>query len=159
MPSIDRLKELLVYEPDTGCLRWRVVSRKTKDGYAGCFRKDGYRMVRVDGVLMYAHRIVWAIHTGNMPNQFIDHINGDKLDNRIENLRDVSIATNSRNQRKARSDNQMTKMLGVQQNHSGWQACITTDGKRKCLGTYKSPIEAHQAYVNAKRKLHDGCTL
>lgn len=159
MVSVERLNDVLLYENETGLLKWRNKKIKTSDGYAGCFRKDGYRVIRIDSVLMYAHRIVWALFNGKYPEQFIDHINTNKRDNRIENLRDVSVATNSRNQTKARSDNHSSGYLGVQRNHNGWQACITTDRKRKCLGTYKTPEDAHAAYVEAKRKLHDGCTI
>lgn len=159
MVSVERLNEVLVYNSDTGSLAWKKHWKNTPDGLAGCFRKDGYRVIRVDDVLLYAHRIVWAMHKGEYPKIFIDHINGMRGDNRIENLRDVSVATNSRNERKARSSNKSSQLLGVQRNHSAWQACITTNGIRKCLGTFKTPEEAHRAYLEAKRKMHDGCTI
>lgn len=157
--TADRVRELLHYDSETGALTWRNCKKRTPDGLAGCFRSDGYRMIRVDDVLHYAHRLVWLYVTGQFPADHIDHINGDRSNNRFENLRDVPNAINSQNQRKASSCNKASGLLGVQRNHNGWQACITTNGKRKCLGTYKTPEEAHAAYLAAKRERHIGCTI
>lgn len=68
-----------------------------KGGLRGYVDKDGYRKVKVKGKYLFYHRIVWLLCTGDYPKHEIDHINRDKLDNRFENLRDVTHAVNNRN--------------------------------------------------------------
>ncbi len=83
---------------------------------------------------------------------------GNRSNNRLSNLRDVSQAMNIQNERKPRSNNK-SGFLGVKANRGLWKAEISIDGKTKFLGRFKTPEEAHQVYVEAKRKLHPGCTL
>lgn len=151
------LVAVIRYDDKTGIFTW--IAGKNTGEIAGCLRADGYRMIRLGGILYYAHRLAWFFHNKEMPRQFIDHVNGDKSDNRIDNLRAVSVRVNTENQRGARVDNKSSGLLGVQRNHSGWQACITAYGKRRCLGTFKTPEEAHAVYLSAKRKIHEGCTI
>lgn len=157
MLTAERLREVLDYDPATGVMTWRntVKTRKT----AGCKRRDGYVVIRIDDVLYYRHRLAWLYVFGIEPTYTIDHINGIQGDDRFDNLRDVPIAINSQNQRKASPRNKSNGLLGVQRNHGGWQGHITVKGKRMLLGTYKTPQEAHQAYLRAKRELHEGCTI
>lgn len=152
--TVDRILEKLNYLSDTGEFVWKRTGKR-----AGCTRDDGYTLIRLDGILYYAHRLVWFIETGEQAKHTIDHINGNKSDNRKDNLRDISIAINSQNRHKPQSNN-MSGFLGVQRNHQyGWQAKLTLNGKNYCFGTYKTEEEAHQAYLNGKRKLHEGCTI
>jgi hypothetical protein len=148
-----RLDEVIVCDPENGTLVWKKTGK-----VAGCERKDGYLVVRVDGVLYFAHRLVWLHVHGEMPAMKTDHINGFRADNRISNLRDVTNSVNGQNQRKTRRLTR-SSYLGVWKNHNGWQAVITVDGQRYCLGTYKTPEQAHDRYIEKKRELHIGCTL
>jgi hypothetical protein len=157
MISAETVRALFHYNEDTGVLCWRNPTRSTQR--AGCKRKDGYLVIRINGSLYYAHRLVWLFVTGNWPNEFIDHINGNRADNRFSNLRDVSVKVNTQNQRAARKDNKTTRLLGVQRNHSGWQAVITVNGARLCCGTFNTPEAAHKAYIDAKRSMHEGCSI
>ena len=136
--DIVRLRQLVVYEPDTGVLRWRVTRGKSIEGkQAGCINGRGYVCVNVENRNYLAHRLGWAIYHGEWPKGVIDHVNGDQADNRLENLRDVSQAVNQRN----------TKgRIGVHRKSSGWavSACGTYRGFSLCFGkALKSRNEIH----------------
>ena len=98
---------------------------------------------------------------GEWPRFDVDHLNGIRSDNRIENLRDVSPATNAQNERRARITNGSSGLLGVSRSSNGrrWVAGIVLNGQRQHIGTYDTPEEAQTAYLSAKRIMHDGCTI
>jgi hypothetical protein len=88
----------------------------------------------------------------------VDHINGIRDDNRIENLRNVSRSINLQNKRKPHSNNS-TGFLGVTRHKGQFCARITLDGKSTWLGTFKTPQEAGDAYFRAKRSIHKGAVF
>lgn len=92
------IKHHLEYDPQTGLLWWkrRKQGRKMKVP-AGSLTQEGYRALRIDGRHFLQHRIIWWLHTNNWPTGVIDHINGNRSDNRIENLRDVDDSVNAHN--------------------------------------------------------------
>jgi hypothetical protein len=154
------LKKLLSYDAATGVFVWLVGGGKTKVGaIAGSF-SDGYVSVYVLGKPYKAHRLAWLYSTGSWPASDVDHINGDRSDNRIDNLRLVSKAQNRQNVRRA-ADGNSTNLLGVSKdsNSSSFRSRIQVDGKSVYLGSFKSAEEAHNAYVLAKRKYHSHGTL
>lgn len=157
--SIDAIKQVLRYKPETGEFWWTADAPKKVAGKpANSKNKFGYVCLKFGGKMYKAHRLAWAFVHGGFPDQHIDHINGDPSDNRLCNLRVADRSLNMQNQRRARSDS-ATGLLGVSKNGSGWRAEIRVDGKKINLGTYKTPELAHLAYVEAKRKYHEGCTL
>lgn len=109
----------------------------------------GYRRIGVGKKLVFAHRLIWAIHYGSWPDGNIDHINGDKQDNRITNLRIASKSENALNVTKPRSTN-TSGFLGIWKSGSRWAASICVGGKKTTLGRFPTPSEAHAAYVKAK---------
>lgn len=152
---------MLSYDPNTGEFRWLKAPGQRSDligSVAGGLGLDGYKKIRVDSTLYQAHRLAWLHHYGVHPNDDIDHINGVKTDNRIENLRDVPHAVNMQNIRRAHRDSS-TGLLGVKVVGGRHFAAIKLDGKAISLGGYDTAGEAHAAYVDAKRRLHEGCTL
>lgn len=161
-----RLRELLNYDPETGAFTWIVAQRPGNGGpaqpgkIAGAIKEKKYRVIRIDNRLYRANRLAWLYTTGLWPAKFVDHINGDPLDNRITNLRDVDNRTNSQNQRRARVDSG-TGMLGVSWDPSRkkWLSQIKAGNKALHIGRFTSAEEAHQAYLVAKRRLHEGCTI
>jgi len=155
-----RLRELLAYDPLTGEFRWRRARRGTPIGaLAGGKTSHGYIHIGVDGRGQhYAHRLAWLYMNGEWPTCEVDHINGDGLNNRWDNLRDVSRAENIQNRRRAHRTSQ-TGFLGVSRKGSGFTAEISVSGQRRYLGMFKSAQEAHDAYVEAKRAIHPGNTL
>lgn len=159
-PSIDRLREVYEYNEKTGVLVYRASrSWNTRAGMpAGCINSKGYIYVTIDGKSMLAHRIAWAIFYGRYPSGFIDHVNTNKTDNRIENLRDVTAAMNRQNQRSAMR-NSGTGYLGVRRSGNKFMANIKTNNKSAYLGTFTNAEDAHAAYVRAKREAHPGNTI
>lgn len=159
--AADRVRNLFFYDQETGIFTWRVAkAQRVKVGdIAGSLNGDGYVLISIDNRKHKAHRLAWLYVSGAWPMRQIDHINGDRSDNRIFNLRDVTHQANSQNVRLARSSNRSTGLLGSTRHSSGrFQARICVDGKRMTLGLFDTPQMAHEAYVKAKRELHIGST-
>lgn len=163
MLTKEQLSEFMSYNPETGDLVWiKKPSKKTVVGsVAGCVDRIGRLIVGFQGHLYYAHRLAWLLHYGKWPDHVIDHINGDRADNRISNLRDVSQSVNTQNQRKAHSKNKTSGLLGVSWDkaRAKWIARVVLHGKVLFSKGFDSAEDAHQAYVNAKREFHAGCTI
>ncbi len=157
----DELKQILDYNPETGIFIWKITIGRAKIGFvAGSIDKGGYIRICKDGKEYYAHRLAWFYIYGKWPNYQIDHINGDKIDNRIENLRDVMEFVNHQNLRKARVDNKAGHLgVGKMDRYQKYFSKISIAGKSIYLGSFETPEEAHQAYLDAKRKFHEGCTI
>ena len=159
MYALGRLSEFLHYDPDTGIFVWLQQRGNKKPGdIAGTKHKHGYTQINFDGVFYLAHRLAWALVHGEFP-EVIDHINGVKSDNRLINLRAATPRLNMENIRRARCSN-LSGLLGAHTNkHGTFDAKIQVRGKCIYLGRFPTANEAHAAYVNAKRKLHEGSTL
>lgn len=162
MLTFEQAQQAFAYDADTGELTWntRRSSNAPAGGVAGCVNERGYRVVSYSGRAYKAHRLIWLIVNGAWPVAEIDHINGDRGDNRIANLREADHAFNQQNQRTAQRKNR-SGLLGVSWHKSTgkWQAQIWADGKQINLGEFHAPDEAHAAYLNAKREIHPGCTI
>lgn len=160
--SLERWMSALRYEESTGDFYWRSApSRRIHAGEkAGSMKASGYVDIALHGKSVGAHRLAWAFVNGAWPNGVIDHRNGVRHDNRIENLRDTTRRMNSENQRKAMADNG-TGFLGVcfEKQTQKFKASIISHGRGKTLGRFDTPEQAHAVYLEAKRQLHAGCTL
>ncbi len=159
-----RLRELLSYDPDTGVFTSRTKRHKWPAGrVVGAKEKTGYARLPVDGVYYRAHRLAWLYVYGAWPSLPIDHINGDRYDNRIGNLRQISVTENNENLRSAKHTNH-SGLLGVSARPGGKFAatikCVLGGQRLQLyLGAYTDAATAHAVYVDAKRKLHGGCTI
>ena len=150
-----RAREVLDYDPDTGVFRWKVTRRGSASAgvVAGCLYSTGYWCIKVNGRRHSAHRLAWLIVHGAFPAYQIDHIDCDRANNRLANLREATNAENQQNLRRARSDS-ITGLLGVSTHRDRFQSGIRVDRKTRYLGTFDTPEQAHAAYLDAKRKLH-----
>ena len=150
--TLERLRSLLSYNPETGLFTWLVAtSRCTKIGkVAGHFGKR-YVDIKIDTRTYLAHRLAWLYMTGKWPLDQIDHINLDPHDNRWGNLREANASQNSAN--KIALATNSCGIKGVRLNpcskKNPWRADIWFDGKSTCLGTFATKEEAHAAYRGA----------
>lgn len=161
-PSRARLRELLRYSKTTGDFHWRTPRSGCRVGAAAgtTSKSTGYRLIRIDGVQLRAHRLAWLYVKGKWPEGDIDHWNTIRDDNRFDNLRDVAPLLNQQNRRQALRRNR-TGLLGVSRikDTGRFKANIHHNGKDIYLGCFDEPEAAHASYVAAKRQLHAGCTL
>jgi hypothetical protein len=148
-------REWFVYDPESGSLRWAkrpgprvaagdVVSTKDKDGYIRfCFKGKEFR----------AHRVIWLIVFGEWPIEHIDHVNGVVDDNRIENLRSVSLAENNQHRRQFKN---CSGHAGVtfDKRIGRFRPNLKVNGKKYWLGTYVDAELAGLVYSEARRKFN-----
>jgi len=146
--------EFLYYNPKNGVLIWSKGRADRIGKAAGYVDDSGYRKVSIKGFNFRAHRLCWLIHYGTEPDGEIDHINGIKDDNRIENLREATRSQNCMNM-KLRSDN-ASGFKGVywREHAKRFTASVWKDGKRKSLGYFDTAEQAHEAYVQASACAH-----
>ena len=141
----DMVRELFEYDSNTG-----ILLRDGKE--AGYVDNRGYRRVKIYGKPYRSHVIAWLYFYGSLPNNQIDHINGDKINNSISNLRDVSQSENNRNA-KLRCDNK-TGQVGVYLRDNGkYGAVINYKKEREYLGSFELIEDAVAARVDAQRRL------
>lgn len=159
--TYEQVSELLSYDPLTGDLYWKHAGPGRKPGLTAGYRHHkGYTDITIDRHGHRAHRVAWLLSYGTWPSGHIDHINGVRDDNRLANLRAATREVNAQNLHSARTDSQ-TGVLGV-----GWhakagkfRARIRANGKRVELGYFSDTVAAHAAYLEAKRRLHEGNML
>lgn len=157
--QIESFLKIIKYDPETGNLVWmECKGNAAKGSIAGTINNKGYVEIGLDSHSYLAHRLIWWLYYGVWPTGPIDHVNGLKSDNRIENLRQADAQINSQNRRLA-SRNCVSGLLGAHKSGNRWRGSIVVDGKRVNLGSYADPKDAHEAYIKAKRDLHKGCTL
>lgn len=156
MLTAERLRELLHYAPETGAFT-RVASRGGRamaGNIAGSIDRQGYRRITIDRREYKAHRLAWLYVTGAWPENYIDHRNGVRDDNRFANLREATSGENHQNITR-RSDN-TSGFIGVtwHRQNMKWMAQIRVDGRYHYLGCFNTYEEANAAYLKAKADLH-----
>jgi len=152
--KIERLKALFYYKD--GKLYNRVSRGSAiKDSEAGYIAEDGYRRVRVDGKYLYVHRLVWFLLTlKEVPEDlFIDHIDGNRLNNNINNLRLATALENQYN--KARQSNGTSQYKGVWYDKAKdcWKASIRFKDKRHYIGQFETELDAALAYDEYAKRI------
>lgn len=148
MITAQELRERLDYDPVSGVFRWKTsASNRIRVGStAGCINTIGYCQIYIGSKPYLAHRLAWLHVFGAWPDGVIDHINGNRSDNRICNLREATRAQNNANAR-VRSDN-TSGLKGVSPLHGRWAA----QAGGVYLGLFDTPEEAHAAYVAAAKE-------
>jgi hypothetical protein len=143
------------YEKRTGQFTWLTGTHKGRK--AGTLTTLGYIRIVLQGRMYQAHRLAWALVEGTLPSTDVDHINGNRADNRWENLRVVSRRENALNRTRPNKNN-LSGFLGVSKHRDGdWTAKLgRPDGTVQYLGLYKTPLAAHRAYTKAKEEVRLG---
>lgn len=152
--SHEEIKSAFDYCPETGCLLWKPRPRVVAGQPAGSLYANGYVKIRFKQSNYWAHRLVWFWHTGEWPSKEIDHLNGDRGDNRVENLRPASRPENRQNSISKQQRSGALAGAHFCTSTGRWRANITVAGKIHRLGRFDTPEEAHAAYLKAKAELH-----
>lgn len=154
---MDRLRKLVRLDENTGeVIRVAPGGSRARVGRpVGSLAVTGYLETKLDGVRLLVHRVAYALHNGYWPSEIVDHMNGNRVDNRPENLRLLTNRTNARNITAPHAGN-ASGYLGVtwSKSKNKWQATICTNGKRQYLGAYECAKEAHEVYRQHKVAAH-----
>lgn len=160
--SNDFIKECLYYDKDTGVFTWKkTLSNRNKLGNEAGTICHKYRRICINGRNYLAHRLAWFYFYNTYPENEIDHIDGNTLNNSISNLRQATSSQNHQNKRTCHSTNKTSGLLGVSwcKREKKFRAKITKNGKQKSLGYFNNKEEAFNAYLMAKRKIHEFCQI
>lgn len=146
--TIEQLRKILQYDADTGIFTWTEPrQRTTKIGdVAGSIENTGYISIRINNIPYLAHRLAWFYCFEEWPDSYIDHIDRDKTNNALDNLREATAFANSRN--RGINKNNTSGYVGVYKKRDKWAAEIIIEGVKKYLGAFDTPEQAHLAYSN-----------
>ena len=161
------LAALVTYDPETGIITWnrreeftrfdRMFNKQFAGRECGRIGKIGYRLIGFNNEgkhnTLLAHRLAWLIVHGNLPNGEIDHINRNRADNRISNLRDVQRPINQRNASKRVDNSSGVTGVALDKNSGKWLAQASIDGRLRHVGRFTCIREAESA-VKAFRAKH-----
>lgn len=161
---------MFIYDGNTGDLLWNkrpehhFRSKAMQSGWnarfagrvAGCKNNStGYVSVSIANSPYLAHRLIWALNGFDLPDEMeIDHKNGNKKDNRIENLRLVTSSQNSFNSRAKSTNKSGVKGVHWHEKSGTWRACVMVDGKQVFARHFKTISEASMAVDIARKDLH-----
>lgn len=148
------LKQVLHYDKDTGVFTWKVSnSNRVKAGNQTGHKKqaEGYTRIAINTKLYYSHRLAWLYEYGEFPIDQIDHVNHDRADNRIANLREVNNYLNSRNISKRKTNTSGFNGVSWNKRDKTWLAEIIVNGNKIFLGYFKDKNEAICARLHANR--------
>jgi hypothetical protein len=173
LPDVETLRKLLDYDPETGILTWKPRTAEMFEAderrsaehrcnnwnslYAGKrafsgITNFGYCKGDIFKNRYLAHRIIFVMQTGRPPTADIDHINGNRSDNRWVNLRPASRSQNNKN--RSSSLKASSQFMGVSVTRDRWHASIKVDGRKHCIGNFLDETEAARAYDAAAVKHH-----
>jgi hypothetical protein len=156
--TVDLLNHLFEYDKETGNLIWKIKpssrGHRVKVGdIAGTLKSHGYLSVGINYNSYRAHRLIFLMHKGYLPKT-IDHINGEKLDNRIENLRAATVGQNQHNRKTNANNTSGYKGVSWNKAQKKWTARITLERKIIHLGYFANVEEAAEVVRKAREELH-----
>mgnify|MGYP001559153318 CR=1 FL=1 len=150
--TLGYLQEYLTYDANTGIFRWREIMRASQRGkVAGNVNWAGYRKIKLRGQLCAAHRLAWLYVYGEWPRGLIDHIDENRDNTAISNLR---IATSAQNSARRKSVRSISPSRGVFPHGAGFVVRIHHAGKRHYLGYFPKLDDARAAYEAKAKEIH-----
>ncbi len=148
LPSLERVRDLLAYDPDSGQFTWRAARGRIPAGaIAGATQSLGYRQIMIDGRRVLAGRLAWFYMTGDWPKQEIDHVNGVRGDDAFANLREATRSQNNQN-RRAYGRSGVKGAFWVQRQRK-WRASMKLNGRVVTLGMFDTAEAAGAEYARA----------
>lgn len=154
MISKEYLISLINYNHDTGEFRWIKTGKGRRlNGIAGT-KSHGYILITINGTRYPAHRLAWLYVHGSHPKDCIDHINGNRSDNRISNLRQATNMQNHWNTKLRSTNTSGVKGVNFHKKAQKWCAEVWTDGKKNYLGLYEDIEEARRIVENFRKESH-----
>jgi hypothetical protein len=156
LPSLERVREFVDYDPETGEFRWRQARRKSLIGTVIPKGNSGnYQRIKIGSVAYPAQRLAWLLGHGEDPGDLqVDHINRVRDDNRLVNLRLADRSQQGCNKRRSSRNTSGYKGVSWNSQCGRWVAAIEARGHSKHLGLFDCPKEAHAAYCKAAEELH-----
>ncbi len=153
--KLEVVNKLFRYDKETGDLVRKISVRKGSEAgqIVGTEDGRGYLRTSIKGVKYFNHRIIFLMHNGYLP-PFLDHIDTNKRNNRIENLRAATITQNNHNQGRRKTNTSGVKGVRWKATHNMWSASVTLNGKRKHVGHFRTVPEAEVAVRKAREQLH-----
>lgn len=161
---VEVLKERLNYDSESGVLTWKTTNRYLGWDKVGTVAghehkvnaKSGatYLVVKIDGDTVMAHRAAWALYYGEYPELCVDHINCDKKDNRIVNLRLATLSEQQQNKPTPKNNTSGYKGVTWNEKRGEWLVRIMVEGKRKHIGWFKTAEEGFAKYCEVGKSLH-----
>jgi hypothetical protein len=152
--DVKQLFDYLHYDPETGAFIWKVnTARSGKIGnIAGNVNCRGYRSIWINGLRFYAHRLAWAMSHGEWPTLDVDHINQNKSDNRICNLRHASRSENMFNRGKNKNNTSGIKGVMFCKDTKKWVSRIMVNRKTIYIGRFTDKQKASEAYLEKAKE-------
>jgi hypothetical protein len=156
MLTQERLKELVSYDQKTGIFTCNLVRHQSHEigGELGYDTGRGYVRIKLDGSKYMAHRLAWLYVYGTWPADLLDHIDGDRKNNRIENLREASNSENLRNRPENKNNTSGHKGVYWNKQHQKWLVKFVVGGVNHYLGLFEDFDEAARAYREAIDRIH-----
>tara|TARA_R100001369_G_C3214878_1_gene148791 strand:+ start:42 stop:539 length:498 start_codon:yes stop_codon:yes gene_type:complete len=152
--TVDLLNELFTYDRETGKLYWKSARQGVTVGKeAGALDKEGYSILRINYKRYRTHRVVFLMHKGYLP-VVLDHIDGDRANNRLDNLRPASLSQNQYNRKLNKNNKSGFKGVSYNSRSKMFYASIRHQTQRIFLGSYNTPEEADAVVRAAREELH-----
>ena len=147
------LKSILDYDLDTGVFTWKVnKSQSTKAGDVAGWVCDGYRGIEINNKGYKAHRLAWLYVYGEMPKNLIDHIDNNRSNNRISNLREATYQSNSENYKTPKTNKSGVKNVSWYKNLNKWVVSMSIKKTKKTIGYFDDLELAELVAVEARNK-------
>lgn len=156
LPTLARVHQLFHYDPETGVFTNKIARnpKAPKGALAGYVNTIGYSVIQIDKQKIYAHRLAWFYVTGNWPSHEIDHINRNRSDNRLCNLRLATSTKNKHNTSFRANNTSGHRGVTWHKKRKKWQAQISVNNQHQYLGVFDSLDDAITARELAAAKFH-----